>query len=357
MYSISPAFAEPYLAVRTGFACSQCHVNPSGGGKRTAFGTVWAETSLSAKTVGDVAKGDGLPVPDRTWDGNIMAPFLSIGGNVRGEANYIDQPESENSSAFALEEALLYLEFSIIPQRLSFYLDEQVGPGGAFSREFYGLFRFNQQRFYIKAGRFFLPYGLRLEDDQAFVRRVTGISYATNDDGIELGWDTPSLTAQLAITNGESGAGETDRGKQVSSRVSYIQSGWRVGGSYNFNKRDIGNRVMVGVFAGLRTGPVFWLLEWDRIGDKAGEGTLNQEIGLLEANVLLSKGHNLKLIAEALNPDTDEPDDFQQRYSLIWEYFPIPFTQISSGIRSLKDEKKSSSQTRDELFVQLHLYF
>jgi hypothetical protein len=34
--------ALPIYAQRTGFACGQCHVNPSGGGPRTAFGRAFA---------------------------------------------------------------------------------------------------------------------------------------------------------------------------------------------------------------------------------------------------------------------------------------------------------------------------
>ena len=71
---------------------------------------------------------------------------------------------------------LIYGNITLIPNLFSFYLDQRVAPGGSSNREAYARLDLLKQGLYFKAGQFFLPYGLRLEDDTAFIRQVPGIN-------------------------------------------------------------------------------------------------------------------------------------------------------------------------------------
>src|SRR5258708_19565193 len=112
---------------------------------------------------------------------------------------------------------------------------------------------------YIKAGRMFVPFGLRIEDDSAFIRQVTGASFNSSDDGVEGGLELGPWSAQVSVTNGAGGGTETNRGKQISSLLVYVQPDWRAGLSASTNFNGAADRRMQSVFAGLRTGRIAWL--------------------------------------------------------------------------------------------------
>ncbi|MEO1576192.1 MAG: hypothetical protein AAFU65_14700, partial [Pseudomonadota bacterium] len=282
----------------------------------------------------------------------------SIGGDIRGNAVSTNIPERDDRLEFGLEEMLIYAEFSLLTNKLSLYVDERVGPGGATNREAYALYWFDDRRFYARAGRMFLPYGWRLEDDTAFIRQVPGINYATPDDGVEVGFESDRWSVNLAVTNGTAGAGEVDVGKQFSLRGSYVRPGWRLGASLNVNDVPMAKRTMGNIFAGLRTGPVNWLFEVDYIDDAGfATGPRRQWIGFAEANVWWRKGHNLKLTYEHLDPDNAVDEDERNRYSVIYEYFPMSFLQVTGGVRLGDGIEQSPTQNTDELFLQLHTYF
>jgi hypothetical protein len=342
------AEAEPYFAVQQGVQCSACHVNATGGGLRTPFGNTWSQRVWPASPV---------DMGDLEWTGALNR-FVALGGNLRVSGTYTDVPDQDTQSEFDVDEMRLYLLVEPLPGRLAIYLDEQLAPGGASNLEAWARLRGSGDRWYLKAGQFYLPYGLRLEDDSAFVRQVPGINMTTPDRGIEVGWETAHASAQVALTNGSGGASETDDGKQLTARTEYVQSAWRVGLGASYNDADAGERWLAGAFAGVRTGPIAWLAEADFVADDSLAGTRREMwVGLLEANWTVAKGHNLKLTAEYHEPDIDVDEDEQNRWSVVWEFTPIQFVQLRVGARIYDGIPQNDLQNRRLGFVQLNGYF
>ena len=345
--AIGTAHAEPYIATKTGLKCGTCHVNASGGGMRTAFGNSWAQTNMPVDPY----------TPDKAaWTGQL-GEYFAAGGNLRATAMQQDVPNADSSNAFDLEEARVYLDFSPVPGRVDIYLDQYMGPGGSLNREAYARLRTADQAWYLKAGQFYLPFGWRLEDDTAFVRTASGINMTTPDRGLEIGWEHAAWSTQLAVSNGTAGGSEIDTGKQFSFRSERLLGNWRLGASVNLNDTDLGKRQMTALHAGLRTGAVTWLAELDFIEDESLAGEPSQQAWLLEANWEASRGHNVKLTAEQFEPDDSLSGDEQERISVVWEYSPLPFTQLRIGARDYSGPDGNDFANRSELFVQLHGFY
>jgi hypothetical protein len=348
-FSLDTANAEPYFAVREGLKCANCHVSPSGGGMRNAFGNGWAQTVLPQRRI---------EVPGvETWTGALNR-YLLIGGNLRAGYSYTDVPHDTAQSEFDVQEMRAYLGIAIIPERLLLYVDQHVAPGSSTNLEAYARYSSADQRWYARAGQFYLPYGWRIEDDSAFVRQVTGINFATPDKGIEVGWEDTAWSAQLAVTNGTASGPETDHGKQFSLRAEHIRSIWRLGAGFNFNDADAGERRMQGIFAGLRTGPIAWLAEADYVVDDGfDDGRRREWVGLLEGNWSFGPGQNLKLTAEYFEPDTEVDEDEQNRFSVVWEYVPFQFVQLRAGARIYDGIPQNDLENRKVYFLAVNGFF
>jgi len=359
---LSPAtsLAEPYLAVRTGFKCGQCHVNPTGGGKRTEFGSIYSQTTLAEERL-DPATGkpvpEGAPSDAAVWTGKLNDHF-ALGSDLRANLSGTRVPNSPSTVAFDPTRAQLYLEVKPIVDRLTIYLDERVAPGSATNRETYAMLWAADRSAYVKAGRMFVPFGLRIEDDGAFIRQVTGTNFNSSDDGIEGGLELGAWSVNVSVTNGAGGGTETNRGKMISSLATFVQPDWRVGASYSANYNGAADRRMQSVFAGLRTGIVGWLASGIYVTDDGTPtGRLTQWATLLEGNVEVAKGHNLKLTYEHYDPNSDVKEDERERYSVVWEYMPIQFTQFRLGARKNNGIPQNNAQNATEVFLQWHAFF
>jgi hypothetical protein len=288
------------------------------------------------------------------WNG-VVADRFSVGSDLRFSLRQIDIDNADDNQDFATDRITLYLGAEL-NDRISFYLDEQIAPGGSINRAAWVRLNLNDS-LYLRAGKMFLPFGLRLEDDFAFIRQNTNINFNTADNGVEIGYIKDAWSFQLAATNGTGGAAEIDDSKQISFLGSYVQPGWRVGISLNSNDSDTSDRSMAGIFAGLQTGPVSWLLEYDQVDDsQPGLPDREQSLALVEANIRVAQGHYLKFAAETASYEGSTIAD-QDRYTVEYKHFPLSFTQIRVGARKYDSDDPDPFQNRDEVFAQIHVFF
>lgn len=192
--------AYPHFQLSSGSSqCSQCHVGPAGGGLLTEWGQ---------EEFGDaIARGgDG-----RFLHGALELPsWLLLGGNLRfaALANDVGSSEGVEVAAFPMQLDLslrissgAWSIFGVVGGR------GQVRGGGSaapdnpasevgspslgsylISREHYVMWRPEPQGLYLRAGRFSAPYGLRLVDHTAYVRRHLGFNLLEETYNLGGGW-------------------------------------------------------------------------------------------------------------------------------------------------------------------------
>lgn len=338
----SSASAEPYLSVRTGLKCSQCHINRSGGGGRNAFGSMYAQTMLPARTT--------------TFVGRSVSDVLALGADVRFVASGTPSRSTPRTS-FDLTEANVYLEARLIRRVLTLYVDETLGPSSANIREAFALVEGLPLNGYAKAGRFLLPYGFRLQDDGEFIRERTGFTYQTPDQGIEVGFEPGPLSFFAALTNGSGTSAEANSAKQLTSTVSLVTRRVRLGGSASYNSEPARRRSVFGGFAGLSAGRLTLLGEVDRVSDDFGAtGEVTQVAAYAEGDLLLARGFNLKVSHGYLDPRLNLAENERVRSRLGLEVFPVQFLRIAAFYLRLQDIPQATTDL-DRLLLEAHLHF
>lgn len=96
----SLALAEPYLAVDQGLKCAACHVNPTGGGLRNAYGALFTQNQLPAYK---------LPGSVPTWTGGVT-DWLRLGTDLRASTTRTTVPSQPTQSDHGLDQWRAYLD-------------------------------------------------------------------------------------------------------------------------------------------------------------------------------------------------------------------------------------------------------
>ncbi|MGB5081908.1 MAG: hypothetical protein WBO23_14320, partial [Burkholderiales bacterium] len=247
--------AEPYLAIQEGYKCSKCHVNMTGGGKRTDFANVYVQTRLAneffdwrrfGNKPDDTEKDNPVKTDSQSsFFSGRLNEYIAIGGDFRALFEYTRRPDRLSTRAFNQRKQNIYLEVDLIPDHVIFY--QTLAEGGD-AREIFGLLKgeLKGEPYYFKVGQFFLPYGLRLQDDGAFTRAVTGFTYGSSDVGAELGFEPGSWAVHVAATNGTGSSLETNSSKKVTASVAFVRKRFRLGASYSTDKDAQGVKTVIG---------------------------------------------------------------------------------------------------------------
>ncbi len=340
------AQAEPYLAVKTGLKCGSCHVNPIGGGQRNQFGNIYGATQLAAK-----------PLDFSVAEVGKINEYLSLGGNLRYNAEYSKDDNDNKVTGFRTDSAQIYLSVTPKNSDLTFYLDQQVAPGSALNREAFVLYRFDSNK-YIKAGKMYLPVGLRIEDDTAFIKQVSGFNFDSSDHGIELAIDWTNTQVNLFISNGTSAVSNDDDKILAGVRVEHLFNGFRVGSTLLHNDGEDDGQTLFNLYGGWQWQALTFLSEIDWIKTESGPTTdIEQLIGFFEVNYQWQPGVNVKLTSEYYDPNLDIDEDHETRYSLLTEYTPFSGLQLRGGVRIADSIPQRAERNSTRLFVQAHVYF
>jgi len=358
----SSAHAEPYLMVRSGAKCSDCHTNQTGGGKRTPFAQIHARDILH-----DL---DLLPIPRgvKAFNGEVNS-WISIGSDlrVRNTTTFQDPPKNgrvSNDKAFREDvtsndtevyEFLGYLQVDLWPDVATLYVDENLN-GGATNREVFGLFKgFLPWDTYFKAGRMFPAFGLRVFDDEAFIRSRSGFTFQNSDEGAEIGTAPGPFFIASTVTNGQ------DSDKDVLATVNAyaviqdlpVVKHLMGGGSF---ARQSDKRNVAAVYGGSNLWRFTYLGEVDFIHDNqvSTVGKRDQLAAYAEVDLLLFDWLNLRGTFDYVKVSNDQN---QVRYAIGAEPFINRVIQPRIQYRINNGVPTEPDQNTDQLIVELHLFF
>jgi hypothetical protein len=192
------AQAYPQWQFSSGTArCSQCHYNPAGGGLINGYGRDAAGEELSTWE-GDGAFAHGaIELPKALalgFDGRFAVMTHDV-GEVTGSAFAYFPMQADVALRVAFTDSIsLYGSAGYRGQARN--QDEPLGAGAAqpaggsrfISREHFLMWRPAALGPYVRAGRFFAPFGLRLAEHYTYVRRDTGYNLLEESYSVSLGW-------------------------------------------------------------------------------------------------------------------------------------------------------------------------
>jgi len=346
--------------------CGACHVNPDGGMLRTAAGQYYGIQRLPLINGVNASLEKGLSLIKDN-------PFLTFGGDFRLMDILFTAQENKKSPYFFPMQGDIYLG-SRLGGNVSLLTQFGLQRGGnAAVREIFGSVDRLPYNGYVKFGKFIPPFGHRLEDHTAYIRRELFVDQSnpvSYGSGVEIGVDPLVFYGRFAYFNEDlRPADSSDDTSTIFSGVIGWQGLWlQLGGSFlqvNNNRTwgfaaDLapetrGDRRAYGCYGAVNYRSLTWLFEYDLVrNDLAGsDQDFDELISFNELDFLAFKGTTLKVRYETLDPNRAVKDDALSRYTAGLEFHPLTFTEIDLQYRFNDTPQQNYSQ----ILVLVHLWY
>ncbi len=288
---------------------------------------------------------------------SLFNDLISFGGDFRALTRSTFSEGQLETNTFQTDKSNLYFQADLVPNRITFYLDETIAPGGAQTREIFAMLHNLPGRGWIKAGKFLHPYGLRIEDDRSFLREVTGFNFNNPDTGVEIGFEPGPFSMAASVTNGSSSLLDNNTSKQLVGTLGYVGDHFRFGGSASYNKSDEEIRKVTGVWAGVRLKKFVFLGEADWVRDELDDEDRDRVVTYAALDYEIVDGWNIKLAYEYFDPNRDVDENERDRVIVGLEPFLTSFVQLQLFYRFNQSIPQNIPQNADELVLRLHIYF
>jgi hypothetical protein len=254
--------SEPYFAAWKGVNCNACHVNQTGGWLRTGFGKKFGNqlATFDWEGLADAAKGASKSIPSQVSVGldiheSYLATFYQAPAtNING---FYSGPYP---AAFRSGGGRQALEIGVqantdLSGVLTYRLDDQS------TQEMYALLGNLPADGYLKMGKFTLPYGLELADDDSLVRVPLGFGFDENPaEGLEGGVYPNPFFINAAVFNTPNTGSE----RAFSAKGGLTGDGWALAGSVFGQNLDMATQQLrYGAYGWGRIEPVVLLAEFD----------------------------------------------------------------------------------------------
>ena len=237
---------------------------------------------------------------------------------------------------------------------------------------------------YIKAGKMFLPYGLQLQDDTAFIRggrngsATTGFSFNVSQPAFEIGWEPGPVSFAAAVSQGIVDDRDVQGTGTLYSLFTDIPviSSFLLGTSGSYAGTSDGSNGWVGGFTGFNLGPFIYkdinLGTFTYLGEvdwgffNLVDPLSNQRvkpgafITYSEANYLFFNWLNMKVAFDYADYDGTLPrqgSDAENRVSVGFEPFLARFLQTRFFYRCGNGIETNPSHNQDLWIFELHAFF